>query len=130
MEKQAILCVDDERIILLSLVQELRNAFGKKYLYEKAETADEALAAIDDLVSEGIHVILIISDWLMPGIKGDEFLESVSLKHPGIKAVMITGHADREAIERVNQNASVLAVLKKPWDSDELIGLIAGACEN
>jgi len=43
-KKQAIVCVDDEVIILLSLIQELKHAFGSNYLYEKATDADSALA--------------------------------------------------------------------------------------
>lgn len=125
---RAILCVDDEAVILLSLVQELKNAFGSRFLYEKATSADDALEIIDDLAADGVRVILVISDWLMPGIKGDAFLEMVRQKYPDIKAIMITGHADLDIIGKVGSLDSVLAVLKKPWSSRELTGLIAGAC--
>lgn len=129
MGSRAILCVDDEAVILLSLIQELRNSFGSRFIYEKATNAGDAFGIIEELASEGVKVILIISDWLMPGIKGDEFLEKVRQKYPDIRAIMITGHADRAAIDKVNRNETVLAVLKKPWNSEELTGLIAGACE-
>jgi DNA-binding NtrC family response regulator len=123
--KKAILCVDDEAIILLSLVQELRRAFGSRYVYEQALDAESALGIVEELAQEGIEVIFILSDWLMPGMKGDEFIELVHERHPEIKAILITGHADEEAIERVKKVASVLAVFRKPWNNQALIETIA-----
>lgn len=120
-EKMAILCVDDEMIILLSLIQELRGAFGDEYVYEKATDAYKAYEIIDDLSLEGIKLILVIADWLMPGIKGDEFLETVKSGHPDVRAIMVTGHADRDVVERLLSSGCVCDVLEKPWDHERLV---------
>jgi len=77
MGKKAILCVDDEVIILLALVQELKRAFGSQYIYAQATDAQSALKIVEDLAADDIQVIFIISDCLMPGMKGDEFLAVV-----------------------------------------------------
>lgn len=122
--KKAILCVDDEKLILIALIQELKNSFGTDYVYEKATDAYQAYKIIDDLVRDGIKIILIISDWLMPGIKGDEFLETVRSRHPGIQAVMITGQADSAVIERLLSTGCVTAVIEKPWDPQRLIEVV------
>ncbi len=124
MRKQAILCVDDEVIILISLTQELKTHFGSRFLYEQATDATAALNIVEELAAENIDVIFIISDWLMPGMKGDQFLEEIGRRHPEIKTIMITGHADDTAIARVQNNKSVLAVFNKPWNSAELIRTI------
>jgi DNA-binding NtrC family response regulator len=126
MGKKAILCVDDEVIILLSLIQELKSAFGSQFVYEQATSAQIALTAIEDLAEEGVSVIFVITDWLMPGMKGDEFLEIVCERYPAIKTIMVTGQADQDAIARVKKNASVLAVFRKPWNHDELVSILAG----
>lgn len=126
--KQAILCVDDEAIILMALKQELRSEFGDRFHYESAMDASQALDAIEALVAEGIQVILVISDWLMPGIRGDEFLEIVRERYPTISAIMITGQADERAIERVKKNACVVSVLGKPWDAKELKKKVQECC--
>ncbi len=39
--KRAILCVDDEKIVLDSLQDQLRNTFGDEFEYEIAESVDE-----------------------------------------------------------------------------------------
>lgn len=126
MSKEAIICVDDEAIILLSLIQELKTSFGNSFLYEKALNADEALEIIRHLVKEGIKIILIITDWLMPGMKGDELLEIIKEEYPGIKAILITGQADQNAINKVIEKGLVLDVLKKPWNPSALKNLISG----
>lgn len=127
-DKKAILCVDDEELLLHSLVQELRSGFGDRFYYETALNAQFAFTAIEELVQDGISIILIISDWLMPGLKGDEFIEQVAEKYPGIKAVMLTGQADQPAIDRVNRCSHVLGVLRKPWDQATLRSLINSCC--
>ena len=55
---RAILMVDDEMIILLSLRQELRAKLGPAYRYEIARDADEGLKAIEELAADGVSVVL------------------------------------------------------------------------
>lgn len=126
--ERAILCVDDEPIILISLKQELKKKFGNRFNYETAMNADEAMEIVDELASSGINVILILSDWLMPGVKGDEFLIQVHKKYPNIQSILITGHADEKAMERVKKEAGTYTVLPKPWNSSQLMEAVEFCC--
>jgi CheY-like chemotaxis protein len=127
MSKSAILCVDDEAIILSSLKEQLRRRFGERYLYETASDAGEAWEVIDELCADGIDILIIVSDWLMPGIKGDEFLTQVHRRHPRIATVLLTGQADEAAIERARRNAGLHACLHKPWSESELAQVVESA---
>ncbi|MBD3378460.1 response regulator [candidate division KSB1 bacterium] len=124
MAKQVILCVDDEKIILDSLKTQLKENFGNSYTYEVAENADDALEVIEELTIEGFDILIIVSDWLMPGIKGDEFLIKVHEKYPRIVKVMLTGQASKEAIERARQYANLHRYIAKPWSEQELVDAI------
>lgn len=124
MGKPVILCVDDEVVVLDSLKIQLKNAFSDAYLYEMAENADEALEIIDELGEDEIPLIVIVSDWLMPGIKGDEFLIKVHQKHPRVIKIMLTGQADEMSLERAMKEANLHQVLYKPWQEIELIETI------
>lgn len=124
MSKAAILCVDDEAVILESLGRQLRKAFANTYSYEFAESADEALEIIEELQEENVDIIAIVSDWLMPGIRGDEFLIQVHQKFPKIIKILLTGQADAAAIERARKEANLQGCLWKPWKSEELIDVI------
>jgi DNA-binding NtrC family response regulator len=127
MPKLAILCVDDEAIILNSLVRQLQTAFDDVYLYETAESADEALEIIEELQAEGTALLVIVSDWLMPGAKGDEFLIEVHQRFPGVVKIMLTGQADRDAVERAQDRANLYTCLEKPWQARDLIQAIQSA---
>lgn len=129
MSKPFILCVDDEKVVLQSLKAQLRKAFGDAYSYEIAEDANDALDLIDELNDEDISILLIISDWLMPGMKGDEFLIRVHEKFPKIVKIMLTGQADDSAIERAQQSANLYRCLFKPWSEFELIEAIKSGLE-
>lgn len=121
MNKPVILCVDDEKVVLQSLRTQLNEAFGDTYLYEVAEDADEALEVIDELSDEEISIILIVSDWLMPGMKGDELLIKVHQQFPNVIKILLTGQADESAIERAKEQANLHCCLFKPWSEEELV---------
>jgi len=125
----AILCVDDETIILNSLRRQLKQAFSDSYVYESAESADEAFEIIEELQEEGSDVIVIVSDWLMPGMKGDEFLSVVHEAHPRVIKILLTGQADEAAITRAQEEANLHQCLTKPWKSDELVNCIRSGLE-
>lgn len=127
MSNSAILCVDDEMIILESLKEQLQRHFGDQFLYELAEGVDEAWAVIDELYAEGIRLLVIVSDWLMPGVKGDEFLIAVHERYPSVMTVMLTGQAEETAVERARQEANLFACLRKPWTETELVDVIETA---
>ena len=124
MSKPVILCVDDEKVILDSLKTQLKEAFGDTYQYEIAEDAKDALELIDELSEDNLSIILIVSDWLMPGMKGDEFLIQVHQRFPKVIKVMLTGQADDSAIDQAKIKADLHRCLYKPWSEAELIETI------
>ncbi len=125
--KPVIVCVDDEKIVLQSLKAQLKAAFGDAYLYEVAEDGNEALELIKELQDEEMKILLIVSDWLMPGMKGDELLIRVHQAFPNIIKIMLTGQADEEAIARAKAQANIHSCLYKPWAEEELIATIQSA---
>ena len=124
MPEQVILCVDDEEIVLNSLEMQLKEQLGEKYTYEFAENAEDALEIIEELDEKNVEILVIVSDWLMPGIKGDEFLIKVHQKFPKIIKVLLTGQADDEAVERARAQANLHRCIHKPWKASELIDSI------
>ena len=124
MTKPYIICVDDDKSILISLKAQLNHYLDTEFQFEFAECAEEAWEVIDELKADGKSISVIISDWIMPRIKGDEFLISVHEKYPDIIKLMLTGHAEEDAIARATKDANLVACLNKPWDIDQLIKII------
>lgn len=130
MSDAAILCVDDEASILRVLTDQLKRCFGSRYVYEAAQSVEEAWTVIDELEEDGIQILIIVSDWLMPNVKGDEFLAQVHQRFPEVIKVMITGQADEAAIERARLHANLYACIHKPWKEEELQDVIVTALNN
>ncbi|MFZ5353681.1 MAG: response regulator [Bacillota bacterium] len=129
MKQKAILCVDDEKIILDSLKSQIKRHFGSDYKCEIASDADEAIEVIEELKEEGVKIVIIVSDWLMPGIKGDEFLIRVHQKYPGIVKLMLTGQADPNAVNNARIHANLYHCINKPWKEEELLQVLEAALE-
>lgn len=119
--KKAIICVDDEDIILEALKDQLGSFFEDNYDIETATTAEEAIEIYNELIEQGIEVPVVISDYLMPGTLGDEFLIKVHDINPGTLKILLTGHANIEGIANAINKANLYRYIPKPWDRDDLI---------
>ena len=120
MSRQVIICVDDERTVLRSLKAELQEAVGNDYTIELAEGGEEALELIEELLEDGDEVFLIISDHIMPDMKGDELLKQAHIILPQTIKIMLTGQADIGAIANAINSANLYRYITKPWQSEDL----------
>jgi two-component system, chemotaxis family, chemotaxis protein CheY len=115
-----IVCVDDEQAILNQLSAQLSRRFGSTHLVECAESAEEALGLIESIFAAGDRVELVICDQVMPGMKGDHFLEAVHGAHPETMKVLLTGQAGLgSAIYAIN-HAGLDRYVEKPWEVEDL----------
>src|SRR6476661_7665494 len=119
MKKPVIICVDDEQTILDSLEIDLLKAFEDKYLIETAQSGEEALELLSELLAEQYEVPLVISDHIMPSMKGDELLRSVHAISPNTLKIMLTGQADLEAVVNAINYAKLYRYIPKPWQCDD-----------
>ncbi len=120
MKKAAILCVDDEIAILNSLRDQLIHHLGNTYTIEIAESAEEALEVLEELAADTVEVPLIISDQIMPGMKGDELLITVHARYPKALKIFLTGQATAQAVGNVVNHANLYGYISKPWDEANL----------
>ncbi len=131
MTEAAIICVDDESVILESLQEQIGRHFGEKFVYEAAESGEEALEIIDELYEDGVKIVLIVSDWLMPGMRGDELLVRIHKQFGDeVRTIMLSGQADELAVERAKEEANLFRFLAKPWREEELIEVLSAALES
>jgi class 3 adenylate cyclase len=81
---------------------------------------------MEDLHKEGVEVPLIISDQIMPGMKGDQLLIKAAAIFPDTKQVLLTGLADAHAVGRAVNNAKLFRFIGKPW-TEEALSLVISA---
>ncbi|MGA9378761.1 MAG: response regulator [Phormidium sp.] len=120
MKKPIILCVDDEATILDSLKIELKAVLGSDYLIETAEDGADALELIEELLGDNYQIPLVICDYIMPDLKGDELLKMIHQLIPKTLKIMLTGQADLEAVGNAIKYARLYRYIAKPWQTEDL----------
>jgi PAS domain S-box-containing protein len=120
MKKPVIICVDDESTVLDSLKISLKKAVANEYLIETAVGGEEALELLSELKEDEYEVALVISDYIMPGIKGDELLKQIHAISPKTIKIMLTGQAGIEVIGNAIKDAKLYRYIAKPWQNDDL----------
>lgn len=121
MSKPVILLIDDDKVMLNSLMDQLRNAYRGNYTIEAVQTISEARGLLEMLADQSIPVKLIISDWLMPPDRTNGLLVEIHNRWPAINLIMLSGYADEDAVQHARDNANLKAFVRKPWEEDELI---------
>jgi DNA-binding NarL/FixJ family response regulator len=120
----AILVVEDEAILLFAMRQELKLAFGSEHVLETALNAEKGFAAIKRLAEQGTEIAVIISDWLMPGMHGDDFLKKVHADYPLTRLIMLSGHAEASQIRNFIEEIGLDAFLRKPYQRTVLVDAV------
>ncbi|HHL39231.1 MAG TPA: response regulator [Deltaproteobacteria bacterium] len=116
----AVLIVDDEESILNSLRRLLRR---ERYEVLTARSGAEGMEIIEGRDDIGV----VVSDHMMPGMNGVEFLSQVRLLSPHTVRMMLTGYADRDASIAAINRGGVERYITKPWDDGEMRLVIADA---
>jgi response regulator RpfG family c-di-GMP phosphodiesterase len=119
--KPALLCVDDEPLVLEGLTLHLRRAFT-------LTTATGGAAGLEILKSKGPFAI-VMSDMRMPGMSGAEFLSKVREQYPDTVRVLLTGQSDLpSAIAAVN-DGQIFRFLTKPCPPEVLLSALGAAAK-
>jgi signal transduction histidine kinase len=109
-EKRRILLVDDDKLVLETVAGVLRSA---GYTVVPFATA---LQALDD-VNGPYPIDLIIVDFAMPDMRGDQFAAKARLHRSAVPILFISGYADQAPLQ------SEPFVLRKPFSAAAMIAL-------
>ncbi len=125
MDKLNIIYVDDQREVLSALSKDL-SIFEKHVNIEECESADEAMELIDEIDSNGDLVAVIISDHIMPGVSGVEFLTQINKdeRFANTKKMLLTGQATHQDTIMAINNAKIEKYIEKPWKPEALVSSV------
>lgn len=116
-----LLFVDDEP----GIVKALSRVFRQEN-YEVL-TAGSGQEGLDRLAEGPVH--LVISDFMMPGMTGAQFLREVKQRSPDTIRIMLTGQANTDAVMGAINDGAVYKFILKPWNDDDLRVTVALALE-
>jgi CheY-like chemotaxis protein len=116
---RTILVVDDERLLADTLAAIFERA---GYKCTAAYSPTEALATLT-----GMRPDLIITDVMMPAMNGVEFAIQADKMHPGVKILLISGHAGtQDILAAAHLEGLSIELLAKPVLPEELLFKVAG----
>jgi two-component system cell cycle sensor histidine kinase/response regulator CckA len=69
------------------------------------------------------QIDLVVTDVVMPGMNGREFMEALRIRAPGIPVLYMSGYTDDDIIRRGLMDSSV-AFLQKPFTAKSLARLV------
>jgi DNA-binding NtrC family response regulator len=122
MSSYTVLLVDDEP----NLLQGLRRALRREpYEILVAEGAAAALRLL-----EARPVDVVVSDEMMPGMSGTEFLGRVRSQYPDTIRIILTGHGTLKIAIRAINDGEVYRFLTKPCDPIDLALTIRQALQS
>jgi response regulator RpfG family c-di-GMP phosphodiesterase len=116
-----ILAVDDEEIVLVALRETLRQQGYSVW------TAASALEGIELLQRESFAVIL--TDQMMPGLTGLEFLAQAKAIQPCATRILITAVLNVSTVIDAINKAEIFRFILKPWQRDEFLNAITAGIE-
>jgi HD-like signal output (HDOD) protein len=119
--KNRILFVDDDQHVLDGLrnaLRKQRNAWDMTFSLGGEQALIEMAAKPYDV---------IVSDMRMPGMDGATLLEIVTKEHPSVVRIILSGHAERDAILRALKVSHQF--LAKPCDGEQLRTTLQRACD-
>ena len=117
--KEKVLLVDDDPMVLAGLRRQLRNQFS----IDTALSGEEALRQVQQ---NGPYAV-IVSDFMMPGMNGVEFLSHIKKTNPDTVRMMLTGTADMPTAIRAVNEGSIFQFHPKPCPTDTLSTAIQSA---
>jgi signal transduction histidine kinase len=120
MSKGTIVCVDDEKLVLISLRDQLFRLLGDTYEILLAESGEEALEIFAELQQEGVEIPLVLCDQLMPNMEGHELLIRLHAQYPKTLKILLTGQAEVGAVIQAVNHAKLYRYIAKPWDETDL----------
>lgn len=115
-----LLVVDDEdgiRHVLQRILQRLPKP--PPFEVDTAQSAEEALAML-----ERSSYTLILTDFNLGGRDGVFLLATAKDRWPDMIRMLMTGYVDEQIEVDARNVGKAIAVVHKPWNNQELLGLI------
>ena len=115
-----VLIIDDD-VRMLAVCRQILEYAGHSVLI-----AQHAKAAIDVFHDHHDTIDVVVVDWKMPDLSGDQVIDHILAIDPEAKIVFFTGYSvDGETSRRVEPK--IKALLKKPFDGQQLLDAVQAA---
>lgn len=112
-----ILIIDDEDAVR-EVAHDILQARGFRVI-----TAENGLDGIAKYSEHAAEIDLILLDYSMPGLNGEETLNRLREINPEVKALLLSGYTEQEVINRFT-GQKLAGFLQKPYSLKKLVELV------
>ena len=120
--RHTVVYVDDEELARKYFAR----AAGSDYEVLLADGADEAMTI---LRCEGARVVVLVTDFRMPGRDGGDLLRQVAEEFPQIVRILVTAYADKDVLLQTVNSGEVFRILEKPLSVGDVRNVLRLAVE-
>lgn len=120
MKFNSVLIIDDEIDIVEGLSEALAGLFEN---ISKAQNGEEGF-----ILATSQNFDLIISDIMMPKVKGDDFLRKLRMKGVHTPVIFITGNGSKDNLISALRLGAV-DFIEKPFDIDQILNIVTRTME-
>lgn len=113
MPSDKLLLIDDDFMI----VKLYKKYFEKHFDVTTANSAEQA----SEILNKGYVPEVVLSDHLMPGENGADFLNKLSITHPNCIRILMTAETDTKTLIRTVNHAKAFMFLTKPIREIDLV---------
>jgi len=121
--KETIMVVDDEvHVMLLAKMMLAENGY-------RIITAKDGFEAIDNYKKAGKQIDLVILDFTMPGMHGDQVFEELRKINPSVAVILSSGFADQGKLNRMFAQG-LKEFVAKPYTQQRLLSEIRNVLDS
>ena len=118
--KRYVILVEDDLTVLHALRFQVEAILPDYYVIETANDGAEGIEVVNEILSKGCLIPLIITDHQMPNMLGSDFILKVSDLIPKCRSIMLTGEAQLEDVTKLVNQQALFRYMQKPWSTSDL----------
>jgi PAS domain S-box-containing protein len=120
MNSLAILCVDDDEMVLDVLLEQLSRCLKEPIKIVAVKAPEAALELITELPAEGYEIAVLIIDYYLPNRSDWELLLNLKSQLPQPLKILLTENINPQDFEQTVQQTNIYRYITKPWDQLDL----------
>lgn len=126
--RQAIICVDNDSLILEQLESVIIDNFGEIYVVEIAKSPKEVLGVIKALEDINIHTAVLLTGYTMSEMNGINLIKIINETYPKTKTILLAGQVGLEIIQEAINSIDLYRFIKIPYKKEEIVQMVNDAC--
>ena len=125
-----VILVEDDLAVLHALRFQVEAVLPDYYIVETANDGVEGIELVNEIVSKGCLIPLIITDHQMPNMLGSDFILKVLGLLPKCRSIMLTGEAQLEDVAKLVNQQALFRYMQKPWSTSDLQMTVLSALQS